>query len=315
MAKESRSRLCILSRKRSLYSTSRLVEAAKQAGAHPIVMDTLRCTMVVGGGGSKLLYRGAEVKDLSVVIPRIGASITGYGMAVVNHLDSMGVPVANRAHAIARSRDKVRCLQLLTAGGISVPRTVMAHGESSLKRLVAEVGGLPCIIKLLRGTQGVGVMIANTLTEAETVVHTFIELGQDVCLQEFIAESSGRDVRALVVGEKVVGAMRRTAKEGEFRSNIHRGGEGKPIRLGADYAQVAVRAAQLIGLEICGVDLLESNQGPMVMELNSSPGFEGLEKATHKDIAGAMVEHALALARGARPDAQGGLAKPPRGAA
>lgn len=286
-------RLCILSRKRSLYSTSRLVEASKRADVRPVVLDTLKCTMVVGPKGSKLLYRGAEVRDLAVVIPRIGTSITSYGMAVVNHLDAMGVPVVNRAPAIARSRDKVRCLQLLAAARIDVPRTVMAHDSRSIKRLVEEVGGLPCIIKLLRGTQGVGVMIANTLAEAKTIVQTFTELGQDVCLQEFIVESKGRDVRALVVGDEVVGAMRRTAKEGEFRSNIHRGGEGQSVTLDEQYVKTAVSAAKIIGLEICGVDMLEGREGPRVMELNSSPGFEGLEHATKQDIAGAMVAHAL----------------------
>ncbi len=286
-------RLCLLSRQRSLYSTSRLIEATKKAGARPVVLNTLKCTMVVGPGSSKLIYRGAEVHDLSVIIPRIGASITGYGMAVVNHLDAMGIPVINRAHAIARSRDKVRCLQLLAAGKVDVPRTVMAHDVRTIKRLVDEVGGLPCIIKLLRGTQGVGVMIANTLAEAKTITETFTELGQDVCLQEFIAESKGRDVRALVVGDQVVGAMRRTAKQGEFRSNIHRGGEGQAVELDEQYAKTAVLAAKLIGLEICGVDMLEGRNGPRVMELNSSPGFEGLEKATKKDIAGAMVAHAM----------------------
>jgi ribosomal protein S6--L-glutamate ligase len=293
MAPTRRERLCILSRKRSLYSTSRLVEAGKKAGAHPLVMDTLRCTMVVGRGGSKLLYRGAEVWGLSVVIPRIGTSITSYGMAVVNHLETMGVPVVNNAPAISRSRDKLRCLQLLAAGFIDVPRTVMAHEGSSVKRLVEEVGGLPCIIKLLRGTQGVGVMIANTLAEAETIVQTFWALDQDICLQEFIAESKGRDVRALVVGDEVVGAMRRTARKGEFRSNLHRGGEGKPVKLSPEYVRVAVEAARIVGLDICGVDMLEATDGPKVMELNSSPGFEGLEQATRRDIAGAMVQHAL----------------------
>lgn len=258
-------------------------------------MDTLKCTMVVGKGRSKLIYRGASVTELCAVIPRIGASITGYGMSVVNHLESMGVVVVNRGPAIARSRDKVRCLQLLAGGGLDVPRTVMVYGGSPLNRVVEEVGGLPCIIKVLRGTQGVGVMIANTLAEAETIVRTFWELGHDVCVQEFIAESKGRDVRALVVGRRVVGAMRRTAKAGDFRSNLHRGGEAKAAELEPAYAQAAVDAARLVGLEICGVDLLEGREGPKVMELNSSPGFEGLERATKQDIAGAIVQHALAL--------------------
>lgn len=293
MSRVRHQRLCILSRQRSLYSTARLVEAAKGLGASPIVMDTLRCTMVVGAGGSTLLYRGVAVEGLSAVIPRIGASITNYGMQVVNHLATMGVPVINQAHAIARSRDKVRCLQLLTAGGVRVPRTVMAHDTSHIVRLVEAVGGLPCVIKLLRGTQGVGVMLATTMTEARTIVDTFTSLGQDICLQEFVAESSGRDVRALVVGERVVGAMRRQARAGEFRSNLHRGGEGSPVELDATFRDTAVKAAKTVGLEICGVDMLEGREGPCVMELNSSPGFEGLERATKQDVATEMVRYAL----------------------
>jgi ribosomal protein S6--L-glutamate ligase len=293
----ARQRLGILSRKKSLYSTSRLVEAAREQGARPLVMDTLRCTMVVASTGNSLLYRGVALAGLSAVIPRIGASITGYGMAVVNHLATMGVPVVNPWAAIEKSRDKLRCLQLLAQQGLDVPRTVMATRGARVSQLVEAVGGLPCIIKLLRGTQGVGVMIANTSAEAETILGTFWGLGQDVCLQEFIAESRGRDVRALVVGDRVVGAMRRQARSGEFRSNIHRGGEGKSIRLAKDYQHTAVRAAQCLGLSVCGVDMLEGKDGPKVMELNSSPGFEGLEKATKKDVAGAIVRHALSLAR------------------
>lgn len=299
MSRVRHERLCILSRQKSLYSTARLVEAAEALGARPIVMDTLRCTMVVGPGGSKLLYRGVAVEGLSAVIPRIGTSVTSYGMQVVNQLDSMGVPVVNRASAIARSRDKVRCLQLLAAGNVAVPRTVMASDTSHIVRLVEAVGGLPCVIKLLRGTQGVGVMLATTMTEARTIVDTFTSLGQEICLQEFIAESSGRDVRALVVGDQVVGAMRRQARAGEFRSNIHRGGEGSPVTLEPAYRETAVKAAKLVGLDICGVDMLEGRDGPRVMELNSSPGFEGLERATKQDVASEMVKFALEVA--ARP--------------
>ncbi len=288
-----RKRLCILSRKKSLYSTSRLVEAARKQGAQPQVMDTLRCTMVVAPEGNTLIYRGVLVTGLAAVIPRIGASITSYGMAVVSHLETMQVPVVNPATAIARSRDKLRCLQLLAQQGVDVPRTVMATKGANVRRLVEAVGGLPCIMKLLRGTQGVGVMIANTSAEAETIMQTFWGLGQDVCLQEFIAESAGKDIRALVVGEEVVGAMRRQAQGEEFRSNLHRGGKGNSITLDEKYQQTAVRAARTLGLSVCGVDMLESKNGPKVMELNSSPGFEGLEEATGKDIAGAIVQHAL----------------------
>jgi ribosomal protein S6--L-glutamate ligase len=287
----------ILSRKRSLYSTRRMVEAVKQRGHRPLVLDTLRCTMVLAPGHPRMLYRGVDIKGVDVVIPRIGASITGYGLAVVKHFELMGVAVLNSAAAISQSRDKLRALQLLCRAGLDVPRTVMAHDRSNVRKLVEEVGGLPVIIKLLRGTQGVGVMIAHTLQELQTIVNTFWDLGQEVVLQEFVAESKGRDVRALVVGNRVVGAMRRRAKKGEFRSNLHRGGEGHPVELPPSYIDVAVRAAHLLGLEIAGVDMLEGHSGPRLMELNSSPGFEGLERATQQDIAGAMIDHALEFAR------------------
>jgi ribosomal protein S6--L-glutamate ligase len=296
MARRKTGRIGILSRKRALYSTSRLVEAAKTAGVRSIVMDTLRCELLLSPR-PRMLYRGAEVKGLSVGMPRIGASITGYGLKVVSHLEAMGVPLLNDAPAISRSRDKLRCLQLLSGAGIDIPRTVMAYQGSNIRRLVDEVGGLPAIVKLLRGTQGVGVMIATSMAEVQGILSTFWELGQEILVQEFIRESKGRDVRALVVGEEVIGAMRRTAKKGEFRSNIHLGGEGKPLPLPIDFAKAAVKAARTIGLEVAGVDMLESTSGPKVMELNSSPGFEGLEKATGQDIAGAIVQHALRVSQ------------------
>jgi ribosomal protein S6--L-glutamate ligase len=291
----SKKTVVLLSRKRSLYSTRRMVEEIKRRGHRPLVLDTLRCTMVLAPGQPRMLYRGVDIKGVDVVIPRIGASITGYGLAVVKHFEMMGVPVLNDSLAIAQSRDKLRALQVLCRGGLDVPRTVMAHDRSNVRKLVEEVGGLPIIIKLLKGTQGVGVMIAHTLQEVQTIVNTFWDLGQEVVLQEFVVESKGRDVRALVVGNQVVGAMRRRAKKGEFRSNIHRGGEGTPVELTPAYIEVAVKAAHLLGLEIAGVDMLEGHAGPRLMELNSSPGFEGLERATKQDIAGAMIDHALAF--------------------
>ncbi len=291
----------ILSRKRSLYSTSRLVEAIKKRGHRPLVLDTLRCSMILAKGQPRMMYRGVEIRGVDVVIPRIGASITAYGLAVVTHFDVMGVPVVNAAKSIARSRDKLRCLQYLSRAGLDIPRTVMAHDRSNVRKLVEEVGGLPLIIKLLRGTQGVGVMIAHTLQEVQTIVDTFWDLGQEIVLQEFVAESKGKDVRALVVGNRVVGAMRRQAKkEGEFRSNIHRGGEGQPIQLPPSYIEAALTAARIIGLGIAGVDMLEGNEGPRLMEINSSPGFEGLEAATRQDIAGEMIDYALAFAESKR---------------
>jgi ribosomal protein S6--L-glutamate ligase len=297
----------LLSRKRSLYSTRRLVEAIKQRGHRPLVLDTLRCSMILSKGHPRMMYRGVEIRGVDVVIPRIGASITGYGLAVVTHFDMMGVPVVNAAPSISRSRDKLRCLQYLSRAGLDIPRTVMAHDRSNVPKLVEEVGGLPLIIKLIRGTQGVGVMIAHTLPEVQTIVDTFWDLGQEIVLQEFVAESKGKDVRALVVGERVVGAMRRQAKkEGEFRSNIHRGGEGQPIQLLPSYVEAALTAARIIGLGIAGVDMLEGHEGPRLMEINSSPGFEGLEAATGQDIAGEMIDYALTFAEAARqPSAVG----------
>lgn len=297
--------IVILSRNRKLYSTRRLVEAAKALGHAPRVLDTLRCNMVLGRDRPRMLYRGAELlaANVHVAIPRIGASITGYGLSVVNHLDMMGVPVLNAAVPIARSRDKLRSLQLLSRFGIDIPRTVMCRYRDEVEGAVEMVGGLPCIIKLIQGTQGIGVMIANTEAEVAGMLDTLWTLGQEILLQELVAESRGRDVRALVIGDRVVAAMRRTARAGEFRSNIHRGGVAEALSLEREYAEAAVKAARVMGLEVAGVDMLEARTGPMIMEVNSSPGFEGLEAATGADIATMYMQHAVefAHARLARP--------------
>ncbi|HEX8909977.1 MAG TPA: RimK family alpha-L-glutamate ligase [Anaeromyxobacteraceae bacterium] len=295
--REGRLRLAILSRNRKLYSTRRLVEAAKQRGHAVKVMDTLRCQLALARGAPRVFYRGQEVRQLDVVIPRIGASITGYGLAVVNQFDMMGVPTLNNSVPIARSRDKLRALQLLSRFGIDIPRTVMCRYREEVPLAVEQVGGLPCIMKLLQGSQGVGVLLASTMTEVEGMLDTLWHLGQDILIQQLIAESRGKDVRALVIGDRVVAAMRRTAREGEFRSNIHRGGEGQALELPRAYTEAAVKAVRVIGLEVAGVDMLESKEGPKIMEVNSSPGFEGLETATGLDIAGLYVEHALEFAR------------------
>jgi ribosomal protein S6--L-glutamate ligase len=292
-----RLRIAILSRNRKLYSTRRLVDTARARGHAPKVLDTLRCNLVVGRDAPRVFYRGEEVTGVGVVIPRIGASITGYGLSVVNQFDMMGVPVLNSAVPIARSRDKLRALQLLSRFGIDIPRTVMCRYREEVPLAVEQVGGLPCIMKLIQGAQGVGVLIANTMGEVEGMLDTLWTLGQEILLQELIAESRGRDVRVLVVGDRVVAAMRRTAREGEFRSNIHRGGEGQALELPREYAEAAVKAVRVIGLEVAGVDMLESRSGPKIMEVNSSPGFEGLERVTGVDIAGLYVEHAVELAR------------------
>jgi ribosomal protein S6--L-glutamate ligase len=287
----------ILSRNRKLYSTRRLLEAARARGHRPAVLDTLRCNMLLARGAARLFYRGREVTDLDVVIPRIGASITGYGLAVVNQLDMMGVPVLANSIPIARSRDKLRALQLLARFGIDIPRTAMCRYRDEVPQAVEQVGGLPCIIKLLHGTQGVGVMIASTMSEVKGMLDTLWTLGQEILLQELIAESLGKDVRALVVGDRVVAAMRRTARTGEFRSNLHRGGEGVAVELPPEYQEAAVKATRVIGLEVAGVDMLESHGGPKIMEVNSSPGFEGLETVTGVDIAALYVDHAVEFAR------------------
>ncbi len=300
--------IVVLSRNPRLHSTRRLVQAAKALGHAPRVLDTLRCNMVLARERPRIFYRGEEIlsTEVHVVIPRIGASITGYGLSVVNQFDMMGVPVLNSSVPIARSRDKLRALQLLSRFGIDIPRTVMCRYRDEVEEAVQMVGGLPCIIKLIQGSQGVGVMIANTGAEVAGMLDTLWTLGQEILLQELVAESRGRDVRALVVGDRVVAAMRRTARAGDFRSNIHRGGIAEAVTLEREYAEAAVKATRVMGLEVAGVDMLEARTGPKIMEVNSSPGFEGLEAATGVDIATLYVEHAAELARARLAPAAGG---------
>jgi len=300
--------IVVLSRNPRLHSTRRLVEAARALGHAPRVLDTLRCNMVLGRDRPRIFYRDEEVLPTAVhvVVPRIGASITGYGLSVVNQFDMMGVPVLNAAVPIARSRDKLRALQLLSRFGIDIPRTVMCRYRDEVEGAVRMVGGLPCIIKLIQGTQGVGVMIANTPDEVEGMLDTLWTLGQEILLQELVAESRGRDVRALVIGDRVVAAMRRTARAGDFRSNIHRGGVAEAVTLGREFAEAAVKATRVMGLEVAGVDMLEARTGPKIMEVNSSPGFEGLEAATGVDIATLFVGHAVEYARARQSPAAAG---------
>jgi ribosomal protein S6--L-glutamate ligase len=300
--------IVVLSRNRKLYSTRRLVEAAKALGQKPRVLDTLHCNMVLGRDRPRVFYQGEEIlaADVHVVVPRIGASITGYGLSVVNQFDMMGVPVLNNAIPIARSRDKLRALQLLSRFGIDIPRTVMCRFRDEVPQALEMVGGLPCIIKLIQGTQGIGVMIAHTSAEVDGLLNTLWTLGQEILLQELVAESQGKDVRALVVGDRVVAAMRRTARAGDFRSNIHRGGVAEALSLDREFAETAVKAARVIGLEVAGVDMLESRTGPKIMEVNSSPGFEGLERVTGIDVASAYVRHAVDYAHARHSGYAGG---------
>jgi len=285
-------RFLVLSRNASLYSTSRIVRAARGRGHQVSVIDPLEFQIVVSRGKPTLLAGGAAVGRYDIVIPRIGASITNYGLAVVRQFDLMGVPVLNGAVSIARSRDKLRALQLLTRRNIDVPITVCARSPAGIEAALSLVGGCPAIIKLQQGTQGIGTMIAETPQAVHSLLETFWAMGQDIILQEYVRESKGRDIRAIVVGGRVVAAMRRTAKPGEFRSNLHRGGKGEKVTLPRAYRSVAVRATKIMGLEVAGVDMLEGKSGPKILEINSSPGLEGVEGASHVDVAGAIVTHA-----------------------
>jgi ribosomal protein S6--L-glutamate ligase len=285
-------RFLILSRNSSLYSTSRIVLVAR-ARAHEVsVIDPLALQIVVSRGRPSLLLGGSPVPRHDVVIPRIGASITNYGLAVVRQFDLMGVPVLNGAVAIARSRDKLRALQLLTRKNIDVPTTVCARSPAGIDAAIQLVGGCPAIVKLQQGAQGIGTMIAETPQAVHALLETFWAMGQDIILQEYIRESKGRDIRAIVVGGRVVAAMRRVAKPGEFRSNLHRGGKGKSLVLPRAYRNAAMRATKAMGLEVAGVDMLEGRGGPKILEINSSPGLEGIERASGVDVATAIIEYA-----------------------
>jgi ribosomal protein S6--L-glutamate ligase len=283
-------KIAILSRKRSLYSTRRLVEAAQQHGHEAQVIDTLRCYMNITSHKPEIHYRGENLTGFDAVIPRIGASITFYGTAVVRQFEMMGVFPLNESVAIARSRDKLRSLQLLSRKGIGLPVSGFAHSPDDIEDLIKMVGGAPVVIKLLEGTQGIGVVLAETHKAAESVIEAFMGLKANILVQEFIKEAGGSDIRCFVIGEKVVAAMMRRAREGEFRSNLHRGGTAELIRITPEERSTAVRAAAAMGLNVAGVDILRSNHGPVIMEVNSSPGLEGIEKATGKDIAGMIID-------------------------
>lgn len=291
-------RILLLSRRRSLYSTKRLVETARRMGHRATVLDPLNCFLVCGGSAPSIYHRNGHrrLEDVDIVMPRIGASITEYGLAVVRQFSIMGVPIINNSVPIARSRDKLRSLQLLSQHDIDIPRTVMARSPSQIERALLAVGGPPAVVKLIQGTQGVGVLLAETLPALEAILDTLWGLGQNILIQEFIAESRGRDTRALVVGGRVVAAMQRTARVGEFRSNIHRGGAGRAITLPEEFEKVAIKATEVMGLQVAGVDLLASKAGPKVIEINSSPGFEGLEAATGKNIALEILSYATSYA-------------------
>lgn len=284
-------KIAILSRNRKLYSTRRLVEAAETRGHEVRVLDTLKCYMDIATAKPGISYRDERLDYFDAVIPRIGASITSYGLAVLRQFEMMGTFPLNESVAIGRSRDKLRSLQLLSRKGVGLPLTSFAHHVENTRDLIKLVGGPPLVVKLLEGTQGKGVVLAETFKAAESVIDAFRELGANFLVQEFIKEAGGADVRCLVVGNKVVAAMERKAKEGEFRSNLHRGGTASLTKLSPQERATAVKAARTMGLNVAGVDLLRAASGPLVMEVNSSPGLEGIEHATGKDVANMIVRY------------------------
>lgn len=285
-------KIVILSRKSTLYSTRRLTNAARKRGHTVRVMNPLDFTMVLSTRNPELYYRARKLDRVDAVIPRIGQSITFYGLAVVRQFETMGVYCVNESNAIARSRDKLRALQILSRSDeIGVPPTAIARRPDYARRMLTHVGGAPVIVKLIQGTQGAGVVIVDSKQSFDSVIDAFHAIGQNILIQSFVKEARGEDIRAFVVGRKVVAAMTRKAVEGEFRSNVHRGGSASRLRLPPEYRKAAVAAAQRMGLRVAGVDMLASESGPMIMEVNSSPGLEGIERASQVDVADAVIAY------------------------
>ena len=284
-------KLVMMARNPDLYSHQRIKEAAETRGHTLDIVNTTRCYMNIAARRPEIYYNGEILPKYDAVIPRIGASVTFYGMAVLRQFEMQGVWPLNESVAIGRSRDKLRSLQLLARDGIGLTVTTFAHDPKQTEEVMKLAGGAPVVIKLLEGTQGLGVVLADTDRSAKSVVEAFRSANVNILVQEFIKEAGGTDIRCLVVGGKVVAAMQRTGAEGEFRSNLHRGGSAQTIKISPEERSTAVRAAKSMGLNVCGVDLLRANHGPVVMEVNSSPGLEGVEKATGKDIAGMIIDY------------------------
>src|SRR5689334_6618327 len=283
-------KLAILSRAPRAYSTQRLRTAALDRGHQVRVLNTLRFAIDLSGPEPDLQFRGRPISDYDAILPRIGSSITYFGTAVVRQFEQMDVYTPNTANGISNARDKLRAAQILSRHNIGMPATTFVRNRVDVIPAIERVGGAPVVIKLLEGTQGIGVILAPEIKIAEAIIETLHSTKQNVLIQSFISESRGRDIRALVVGDRVVAAMRRVASGDEFRSNVHRGGTVEPVELTPAYEQAAVRSAQIMGLRVAGVDMLEGNDGPLVMEVNSSPGLEGIERATSLDVAGAIID-------------------------
>ncbi len=291
--------MCMLSRNPNLYSHRRICEVAKARGHEIQVVNTLRCYMNITSHRPELHYNGGPLEGFDAVIPRIGASVTYYGLAVLRQFEMMGVWPLNESVAIGRSRDKLRSMQLLARAGIGLPVTAFAHDPRQTAEVLKLVGGAPVIIKLIEGTQGIGVVLGETESSAKSVIEAFRGANVNILVQEFIREANGTDIRAFVIGGRVVAAMQRKGAESEFRSNLHRGGSASAAKITPEERSTALRAAKTMGLNVCGVDMLRSRHGPVVMEVNSSPGIEGIEKATGRDIAGALLDF---IERNARPN-------------
>lgn len=287
-------KIAILSRSPQIYSTRRLVEAAEKAGHEVVIIDHTKCHLIMEKGKPSIRINGEEIKNIDVIIPRIGASVTTYGSAVIRHFDLMGIPSILTSTALIRSRDKLRSLQIISKSGIGIPKSVFARHPKAdeVKELIKEVGGTPVILKLLEGTHGTGVIKADSVSSAKSAVEAFSGIKRDLIMQEFIEEAGGKDIRAFVVGGEVVGAMERAGQADEFRSNLHKGGTAKSIEIDKKIKSTSLEATRLMGLTVAGVDLLMSSRGLLVIEVNSSPGLQGIEAATKLDIAGKIIEAA-----------------------
>jgi len=284
-------KIAVLSRNGKLYSTRRIVEAGEKRGHQMMVVDHQKCVLVIEKNKPHIFYKGEELKPFNAVIPRIGASVTFYGAAVVRQFEQMKIFSSVESQALVRSRDKLRSLQLMAKAGVGMPKTAFASSPKDIDILLNQVGGAPVVIKLLEGTQGIGVILAETRNSAKSVIEAFLDVKVNILVQEFIEEAKGADIRAFIVDGQIVGAMKRQGAAGDFRSNLHRGGNASVIELTAEEKSTAIKAVKKLGLAIAGVDMLQSKRGPLVMEVNSSPGLEGIEGATGKDIATKIIEY------------------------
>ncbi|RYZ71166.1 MAG: RimK family alpha-L-glutamate ligase [Proteobacteria bacterium] len=304
-------RIAILSRNKNLHSIRRLLQEAKKVGVECFVINPLDCQLVVEGRSPRVLVNGQELPEMDAVLPRIGTSITDYGLAVVKQFEAMGTYVVNTSQGIAESRDKMRSLQILSHARMRVPSTIMTRGSKNLRAVLQTVKEMPAVLKILRGTQGVGVMLLHSPVSVSSVLDTLAALDEEVLVQQFLKQGAGKDYRLFVVGGQVVATMMRTAPQGEFRSNIHRGGEGKPLSLPASYRRLAVRAADIFHLGCAGVDIMDGPEGPTLLEVNSSPGFEGIEKATGRNIAAPIIRFIVQEIRKKRAQARRAKRKKP----